>query len=119
MVVTITPGTWDVATTTLPWALVEVVTTFTTALTAAAGTAVAASLFSPGIVNGAALLELPSCGEDGFEAGELKAALLSLDASLGAGATLELPSFGEAGFATGEFGVPPLSFAAWFEEVPA
>ena len=117
MVVTITPGTRDVATTTLPWALVEVVTTFTTALTAAAGTAVAASLFSPGIDNEAALLELPSCGENGFEAGELEAALLSLGASLGAGA--ELPSFGEAGFATGEFGVPPLSFAAWFEEVPA
>ena len=42
--VTVRPGACDVVTTTLPWALVEVMTTFATALGAAAGTAVAAWL---------------------------------------------------------------------------
>ena len=96
----ITPCAWDVVTTTLPWAFVELMRMFATALIAVAGTAVAAWLLRPGTGKIAALLEFRSAEEGEFAAW------------LGEEAILELPSCGEAGFAAGIFEEPVLSFAA-------
>ena len=63
-----TPGAWEVVTRTPPWAFVELMMTFATALTAAAGTAVAAWLLRPGMGKIAALLEFPSAEEGEFAA---------------------------------------------------
>ena len=80
-VVTITPGTWELVMTMLPWAFVELMTMFATALAAGAGTAVIAWLLRPGTGRRA--------GEVGFAAGALAELALSFAAWFGGAPVLE------------------------------
>lgn len=70
----ITPGACDVVTTTPPCAFVELMTTFATAFTVAAGTAVATWLLRPRNGKRPAMLGFPSVGEGEFETAGVEAA---------------------------------------------
>ena len=95
----ITPGACDVVTTTLPWAFVELMTTFATALTAAAGTAVATWPLRPGTDKRSTVLELPSVEEGEFETAGIEAVFATC---LGKETALGLSSGGEGEIAAGE-----------------